>query len=81
VAPFVNASIIITKPHEICIFHNNFRDRKGTRMADPTFGILIKTWINHCLLQHFLPLNKKVDKFQLYLKTAAFKADIVIQFQ
>jgi hypothetical protein len=36
------------------------------------FGIPIKNWIKYTIYCHnFLPLHKKVDKFQLCLKTTA----------
>jgi hypothetical protein len=37
----------------------------------PHFWILIKNQIKDYVLWHFLLLNKKVEKFQLCLKTAA----------
>ncbi len=40
-------------------------------MADPILESLSKNQIKYYVLGHFLSLNKKVEKFQLCLKTAA----------
>ncbi len=37
----------------------------------PHFGIIIKNQIKYYVVWHFLLPNKKVEKFQLCLKTAA----------
>ncbi len=72
--PQGNVVIMITKPHKSCIFlffHNNFQDTKGTKMADPILESSLKSELNTIYSNVFLLSNKKVDKFQLCLKTAA----------
>ncbi len=44
---------------------------KRHKNGRPHFEILIKNQIKYFVLWHILQLNKKVDKFQLRLKTAA----------
>ncbi len=69
-----NVSIIITKPQKVVFFyffHSNFRDTKGTIMTDPILESSLKTRLNVLFILTFLLQNKKVDKFQLCIKTAA----------
>ncbi len=71
--PQGNVKIIITKPHKswIFLFFTLTFKYKRYKNGRPHFGIPIKNHIKYYVLWHFLFQNKKVDKFQLCLKTAS----------